>query len=215
MKKIVMLATIVSLSFTGAIAQSDTTRSKSQINSTDYTKQKQQTKPETGVKQKESGTQTSTGTVQGKSGTQGEVSNDNKTKPVSGTKQQNESGVQGETGTISGKSGTQGQTTQGETSGTLEEAATTETATPTESPNLRDTQYRNEDKIRINNDEVPSGLRKTLSGAKYKGWENSSLYHDKNKNEYILEMQNETQQQHRYYFDKDGNVLQRLDGEKK
>jgi len=192
---ILMLLTFV----VEAVAQTDSTREQ-QSSSSNYIKQKQAVKPETNAQ--ESGTQGTTQTIQGKSGTQGQTG---KTQPASGTKVQNESGVQGETGSLSGKSGTQGQTTQGETSDSLQREASG-SSTPTETSDKRDTQHRSEEIANVNPELLPDVLRETLRNDDYKGWENGRIYHDKLKNEYLLEMVRENKKVS-YRFDKQGKPL--------
>jgi hypothetical protein len=189
--KTLMTLVISVMCISVCIGQTDSARQSS-----NYMKQKQAAKPETHA-QKESGTQSQTGTIQGKSGIQGQHNQ----KPVSGTKAQNESGVQGETSSLSGRSGTQGQTTQGETSDSLnEQAAQTR---PTETPNMRDTQYRTDDVTQVSTDMLPESLRETLRNDEYKGWESGTISHDKIKNEYLLEMVRENKRLN-YRFDQHG-----------
>jgi hypothetical protein len=40
-------------------------------------------------------------------------------------------------------------------------------------------QYRTEDRVTVPSSDLPSGLRQTLQGDQYKGWENSTIYQDR------------------------------------
>jgi hypothetical protein len=197
--KIVLISIMLMCFGLSTKAQTDSTRNQNKMPSSNYNLEKQSSKPETNA-QKESGAYGQTETIQGKSGTQGQTQQ----QSASGTKPQNESGIQGETGTLQGKSGTQGQTTQGETSDSLQQAS--ENSASTQTPNMRDTQYRTEDMTDMKPDMLPSSLRDTLQNDSYKGWQNGRIYYDKIKNEYLLEMVRENKR-HTYRFDKHGKLI--------
>lgn len=70
-------------------------------------------------------------------------------------------------------------------------------------------QYRTEDMVEIQAEQVPEPLRRTLGESQYKGWEeNGTLYQDPSSSEYVLEMQspNDASQPRIYRFDKNGQL---------
>jgi hypothetical protein len=76
-----------------------------------------------------------------------------------------------------------------------------------EQPSQR--QYRTEDMVEIQAEQVPEPLRRTLGESQYKGWEeNGTLYQDPSSSEYVLEMQstNDASQPRIYRFDKNGQL---------
>jgi hypothetical protein len=91
-----------------------------------------------------------------------------------------ESGTQSETGTINGKSGTQGQYDQDQSYN-----------------------WRDEDRMSIGKEELPSGLVETLKSDEYQGWENATIYRNKTSEDYMLVMQ-ENGQVKTFYFDQEG-----------
>ena len=61
-----------------------------------------------------------------------------------------------------------------------------------------------EDKRRITPEEVPMPVREALEGsATYKDWQKATIYHDKNKDEYIVEFK-EADKTTSYRFNKEG-----------
>jgi hypothetical protein len=70
-------------------------------------------------------------------------------------------------------------------------------------------QYRTENMVEIQAEQVPASLRRTLSDAQYQGWEeNGTLYQDPSTNEYVLVMDrtDNDSQSRSYRFDKNGKV---------
>jgi len=67
-------------------------------------------------------------------------------------------------------------------------------------------QWRTEDRIVVESDELPEALRLTLSGDdKYKGWENSTIYRNRATNDYMIEVRDGSTTTI-YYFDSDGQA---------
>lgn len=64
-----------------------------------------------------------------------------------------------------------------------------------------------EDKKRIKHEELPDAVRRTLeSGTRYSNWKDAMIFHDRNKDEYIIEFakpDNSTT----YRFSKDGEPI--------
>lgn len=70
------------------------------------------------------------------------------------------------------------------------------------------TQYRVEDRILIQHNELPNSLRETLMGNQYKGWENSMIYQDRKSGEYYYNSNIDPQSSPTYMrFDKDGRAI--------
>lgn len=64
-----------------------------------------------------------------------------------------------------------------------------------------------DDRKRIQAEEVPAPVRETLeSNAQYSNWQKATLYHDANKDEYIVEFQ-ETGKPTSYRFSKEGKQI--------
>src|SRR4051794_10970701 len=82
--------------------------------------------------------------------------------------------------------------------------ATTTTSTPQESNQEESNQMtQKKDMVRVQSAEVPASLRKTLEDPMYVGWENATIWRNKNTNEYSMELMsgNTTTT---YRFDKSG-----------
>lgn len=72
--------------------------------------------------------------------------------------------------------------------------------------NTPDENYRREMRV-MKSADVPSSLRSTLQGNKYKGWENNAtIYGNKNNDAFVVEMR-EGNQTKVHRFDKDGNPI--------
>jgi len=102
------------------------------------------------------------------------------------------------TGATSTSAGT---TTPSGTSGT---PLNTETTIATEQPS---TSWRAEDRVVILSNDIPVSLRVTLEDDMYRGWENSTIYRNRQTNEYMIEIRDGSNSKI-YYFDKDGKALQ-------
>ena len=64
-----------------------------------------------------------------------------------------------------------------------------------------------EDKRRIMPDEVPQPVRQTLeSSANFKDWQKATIFHDENKDEYIVEFA-EADKRTSYRFNKEGRPI--------
>lgn len=64
-----------------------------------------------------------------------------------------------------------------------------------------------EDRQKITPDEIPAPVRLTLeSSAQYSEWQKAMIYHDKNKNEYIVEF-SEAGKTTSYRFNKEGKPI--------
>jgi hypothetical protein len=72
-------------------------------------------------------------------------------------------------------------------------------------------QYRVEDRILIQHNELPNSLRETLMENQYKGWENSEIYQDRVSGEYYYTptTNTNTQSQQSTYlrFDRNGKAI--------
>jgi hypothetical protein len=68
-----------------------------------------------------------------------------------------------------------------------------------------DYNWTDESRIIITAEEVPSSLRTTLSDSRYKGWETSTIYRNRETNEYLVEIKDGGQTK-MYYFDKNGKA---------
>jgi hypothetical protein len=72
-------------------------------------------------------------------------------------------------------------------------------------------QYRTEDRITIQQNQLPSSLRETLNGEQYKGWENSTIYQDRATGEYYYENKGTqtgtTTTPKTYRFDRTGKAI--------
>jgi hypothetical protein len=67
-------------------------------------------------------------------------------------------------------------------------------------------QWRNEDRVVVRSNDIPSSLRITLRGDQYKGWENSTVYRNRSTNEYMVEIRDGSKT-NTFYFDKDGKAI--------
>ena len=94
-----------------------------------------------------------------------------------------ESGIEGNTNTIQGKSGTQGQYGSEDMS----------------------MQWRDEDRMSVSREELPESLVETLKSDDYEGWENATIYKNKNTDDYMLVMQDNGKVK-TFYFDKEGKA---------
>lgn len=64
-----------------------------------------------------------------------------------------------------------------------------------------------EDKKRITPDELPDAVRQTLdSGTRYNNWKEAMIFHDRNKDEYVVEF-GEAGKTSSYRFDKEGKPI--------
>jgi hypothetical protein len=82
--------------------------------------------------------------------------------------------------------------------------SSTETTITTEQPSAS---WRAEDRVVIVNSDIPPSLRITLEDDMYLGWENSTIYRNRQTNEYMIEIRDGSNSKI-YYFDKDGKALQ-------
>lgn len=57
----------------------------------------------------------------------------------------------------------------------------------------------------VNSSDIPAGLRTTLSGSQYSGWENATIYRNDKDNGYRVRIG--TQNPKTYYFDKNGKAV--------
>jgi hypothetical protein len=83
------------------------------------------------------------------------------------------------------------------------------TSTQSQAGQPSQSQYRTEDMVEVQAEQIPASLRRTLSESQYRGWEeNGTLYQDPSGNEYVLEMQSTTDasQPRVYRFDKNGQL---------
>jgi hypothetical protein len=62
------------------------------------------------------------------------------------------------------------------------------------------------DLVRVQTNEVPASLRKTLEDPMYAGWENSTIWRNKTNDEYTVEILNGTTTK-TYRFDKNGKPI--------
>jgi hypothetical protein len=69
--------------------------------------------------------------------------------------------------------------------------------------------------VEIQSEQIPEGLRTTLRGSQYQGWEEGTLYQEPTTGEYLLVMENDngtasssntTTQARTYRFDKNGQL---------
>lgn len=67
-------------------------------------------------------------------------------------------------------------------------------------------QWKDEDRVLITTSEVPSSLRMTLSDDPYKGWEKSTIYRNRNTNEYMVQIKDGSNTK-TYYFDSSGKSI--------
>jgi hypothetical protein len=64
-----------------------------------------------------------------------------------------------------------------------------------------------DDRVKITPEEVPDAVRETLeSSAQYTDWQKASVFHDKNKDEFIVEF-TEKGRTTSYRFSKDGQAI--------
>jgi len=89
-------------------------------------------------------------------------------------------------------------------SGTTTPSGTSGTTLGTEQPSVS---WRPEDRVVILTDDIPSSLRVTLEDEKYKGWENSTIYRNRQTDEYMIEIRDGSSSRI-YYFDKDGKAIE-------
>ena len=68
------------------------------------------------------------------------------------------------------------------------------------------TSWNNDDRIIIVNEDIPAGLRVTLQGDQFKGWENSTIFQNRKTNEYMIEIRDGSNAKV-YYFDSEGKLL--------
>jgi hypothetical protein len=86
---------------------------------------------------------------------------------------------------------------------TLQQPAPARTPTPAEQQN----QYLNQNRTLINQQDIPSTMRETLQGTQYKGWENSSIYQNRNTGEYSIDIKNANTPLKTYRFDSNGRAI--------
>ena len=70
-------------------------------------------------------------------------------------------------------------------------------------------QYRTEDMVEVQTEQIPASLRRTLRESQYMGWEDKgTLYQDPSTNEYVLVMDktDDSDQPRAYRFDKNGQL---------
>lgn len=70
-------------------------------------------------------------------------------------------------------------------------------------------QYRTEDMVEVQTEQIPASLRRTLRESQYRGWEDKgTLYQDPSTNEYVLVMDknDDSSQPRAYRFDKNGQL---------
>ena len=70
-------------------------------------------------------------------------------------------------------------------------------------------QYRTEDMVEVQTEQIPASLRRTLRESQYMGWEDKgTLYQDPSTNEYVLVMDktDDSSQPRAYRFDKNGQL---------
>jgi hypothetical protein len=67
-------------------------------------------------------------------------------------------------------------------------------------------QYKSEQLVRVPASQIPTSLRQTLKNPQYSGWENSTIYLDKSKNEYSLQLMDGNISKN-YRFDQNGNAI--------
>lgn len=64
-----------------------------------------------------------------------------------------------------------------------------------------------EDKKQITLEEVPDPVRESLeSDARYTGWQEATIFHEQNKDEYLIEVSKDGKST-TYHFDKDGKPI--------
>ena len=92
------------------------------------------------------------------------------------------------------------------------------TKRPSKSPEIQSTPQQSQesnqmtqkkDMVRVQSAEVPASLRKTLEDPMYVGWENSTIWRNKNTNEYSVELMSGTTTK-TYRFDKSGKPIKDL-----
>ena len=103
---------------------------------------------------------------------------------------------------------------------TGDQSATSDQSTQQESQSYRstdrsqsdqtaDNQYRTEDMVEVQTEQIPASLRRTLRESQYTGWEEkATLYQDPSTNEYVLVMDKteDSSQPRAYRFDKNGQL---------
>jgi hypothetical protein len=84
----------------------------------------------------------------------------------------------------------------------------TQPTTPTQQPSQQ-SQYRIEDRVTVQQNQLPSSLRETLNGQQYKGWESSTIYQDRTTGEYYYDAQGTgtSATPQRYRFDRSGKAI--------
>jgi hypothetical protein len=98
------------------------------------------------------------------------------------------------------------------TAGAVYAQDTTQRTDPSQRPGQEEPLQQPQDQYRsdlapIPADQVPDALRKTLEGSEYKGWENATLYQNKNTKEYQLEMM-QGDVPRIYRFDQNGQPIE-------
>lgn len=58
---------------------------------------------------------------------------------------------------------------------------------------------------KVNSSEIPDGLRATLSGSQYRGWEKATVFRNEVTGRYMVRIGEENPTT--YYFDKDGKAV--------
>ena len=72
--------------------------------------------------------------------------------------------------------------------------------------NLNNTEQK-EDRVEIQKDELPAAMKTALnSDAKYKGWEDSPVYYERNTDQYLIHITGENSTQ-TFRFDKKGTPI--------
>lgn len=108
--------------------------------------------------------------------------------------------------TLLNKNKTQPQSTQPTNTSPTPVIPQPQSTTPARDPNTNT--YRQQDQIMIHQDQVPAPLRQTLQGTQYNGWENSTMYQDRQTGEYSLELKTGVNPPKTYRFDKNGRLMQ-------
>ena len=83
----------------------------------------------------------------------------------------------------------------------------TNTTGAMQSPGLHPTEYQKQNRVTVKSTDIPNSLKQTLKGSSdYKGWENATIYRDKNTNQYSIDLANGGTTT-TYYFDKSGKAV--------
>jgi hypothetical protein len=67
-------------------------------------------------------------------------------------------------------------------------------------------QWRNEDREIVTSDRLPSPLLQTLNSDQYRGWENATIYRNRQTDEYMLIISDGSEPR-TFYFDNSGKLL--------